>query len=82
MRTKTCDNEHPEITFSYISELEECPMCKIIEAHRWAIRDLTREIEEKLELSCKEIRDLEVKIEGLKLIIQIAHGHITEITGG
>lgn len=72
MRTKTCDNDHQAITFSYISELEECPICKIIRKHGWEIRDLNKEHEEGLEKPYKEIGNL-------KRIIQISHQEITRL---
>jgi len=89
MRTKTCDNEHPAITFSYISELEECPVCKILGGHEDAIEELKEEHEKEMEASYVEYeatttritKEYEEKIEQHKDLLIIAHQEITRLKG-
>lgn len=72
MRTKTCDNGHQEITFSYISELEECPFCKLIEEHRWTIEELNEDHE-------TEVYELNEEVNGLTNVILIANKHLSSV---
>jgi len=36
-KTKTCSNGHQEISFKYISEIEECPLCRVLEEIEWLV---------------------------------------------
>lgn len=87
MRTKTCDNGHQEITFSYISEIEECPVCTIIEEHGEEIDEINNEHEEessklyeRYEKTTTRITEAyEEEIKNLKSVIQISHQEISRL---